>query len=154
MDIIIILVLLVVGVVFFLVEFFFIPGISIAGIAGFIFVAGAVFYAYSFIGATEGHLTLAGGLILISISVWLFLRSKMLDKMSLKTDIDGKIEPLKGLNVNVGDTGTTVSRLAPMGKVKINGHVIEAKTYDNFIDQDEKIVVTEVFQTNILVERV
>ena len=154
MDISIVLILLAIGVVFFLVELFFIPGISIAGIAGFLFVSGAVFYAYAYIGPTAGHLTLVGSLVFIGISIWLFLRSKMLDKMSLKTDIDGKVEPLKGSDVNVGDTGITVSRLAPMGKIKINGHVIEAKTSDDFIDQDEKVVVREVFTTNVLVERI
>ena len=40
-----------------------------------------------------------------------------------------------------------------MGKVKINGNIIEAKTSDDFIDQDEKIVIREVFSTNVLVER-
>ena len=153
MGISVVLILLAIGVVFFLIELFFIPGLSIAGIAGFLAVAGAVFYAYAFIGATAGHLTLVGSLALIGISVWLFLRSNMLDKMSLKTDIDGKMEPLKGLDVKVGDTGTAVSRLAPMGKVKINGNIIEAKTSDDFIDQDEKIVIREVFSTNVLVER-
>ena len=96
MGISVVLILLAIGVVFFLIELFFIPGLSIAGIAGFLAVAGAVFYAYAFIGATAGHLTLVGSLALIGISVWLFLRSNMLDKMSLKTDIDGKMEPLKG----------------------------------------------------------
>ena len=153
MEITIVLILLTVGVVFFLIELFFLPGISIAGIAGFLFVAGGVFYAYYYIGATAGHLSLAGSLVFIGISIWLFLRSKTLEKMSLKTDIDSKIEPLKGLEINVGDTGITSSRLAPMGKVKINGHIIEAKTSDDFIDQNEKIIVREVYKTNVLVER-
>ncbi len=153
MDISIVLVLLLIGVVFFLIELFFLPGISIAGIAGFVFIAGAIFYAYSFISPSAGHITLAGSLVLIGVSVWLFMRSKMLDRMSLKTDIDGKIEPLKDLEIQVGDKGKASSRLAPMGQVKINGHIVEAKTNDDFIDQGEEIVVLEVFKTNILVER-
>ncbi|MDR1584573.1 MAG: NfeD family protein [Prevotellaceae bacterium] len=153
MDITIVLVLLLIGVVFFLIELFFLPGISIAGIAGFLFVAGAIFYAYSFISPAAGHLTLAGSLAFAGISIWLFMKSKMLDKMSLKTDIDAKIEPLKDLEVNVGDRGVAVSRLAPMGKVKVNGHIVEAKTNDDFIDQGGNVIVLEVFRTNILVER-
>ena len=74
--------------------------------------------------------------------------------MALKTGIDGKVDPLKGLSIKVGDTGKTTSRLAPMGKVKINGAVIEAKTNDEFIDQGVEVVVLEVFNTNILVETV
>jgi len=58
------------------------------------------------------------------------------------------------LNIKIGDIGKTSSRLAPMGKVRINGAVIEAKTNDEFIDQGVEVVVLEVFNTNVLVERV
>jgi len=37
-------------------------------------------------------------------------------KMSLKTEIDGKNDPLKDVDVKIGDVGITSSRLAPMGK--------------------------------------
>ncbi len=153
MGITIICVLLFIGIIFFLIELFFLPGISIAGIVGGIFIGAAIWYAFAFVSGTAGIITLVGGLILFVLAVWWFMRSKTLDKMSLKTDIDGKIEPLKGLNIQPGDTGITMSRLAPMGKVKINNAVIEAKTNNEFIDPDEEIVVLEVCNTNVLVER-
>ena len=89
----------------------------------------------------------------MGISIWLFLRSRALEKMSLTTVIDGKNEPLKDMNIQVGDTGIALSRLAPMGNVRINGQTVEAKTYDDFIDQGEAVVVKQVFSTNVLVER-
>lgn len=153
MDIAIVCILLIVGIVFFLIELFLLPGISIAGIVGALFVGGAVYYAYAFVGTLVGTITLVGGLVLFAIAVWWFMRSKALDKMSLKTDIDGKVEPLKGLDIKVGDKGVTMSRLAPMGKVKINNAVVEAKTNDDFVDPNEKIIVLEVYNTNVLVER-
>ena len=57
------------------------------------------------------------------------------------------------VSVEVGDTGITSSRLAPMGKVKVNGHIVEAKTNDDFIDEGVEVKVLEVMNTNILVER-
>ena len=153
MEITIVVVLLLVGIIFFLLELFLIPGISIAGIAGTLFVGGAVYYAYDKIGNTAGHLTLLGGIVLLGIAVWIFLRSKALEKMSLKAGIDGKNDPLKDVSVEVGDTGITSSRLAPMGKVKVNGHIVEAKTNDDFIDEGVEVTVLEVMNTNILVER-
>lgn len=154
MEITIVVVLLLIGIIFFLLELFLIPGISLAGIAGTLFVGGAVYYAYSQIGSTAGHLTLLGGVILLGIAVWIFLQSKTLEKMSLKTEIDGKNDPLKDVDVKIGDVGITSSRLAPMGKVKVNGHIVEAKTNDDFIDEGVEVKILEVMNTNILVERV
>jgi len=154
MEITIVVVLLIIGIIFFIIELFLIPGISLAGIAGTVFLGGSIYYAYAKIGGIAGHITLIGSIVLLALGIWVFLRTKTLEKMALKTGIDGKVDPLKGLSIKVGDTGKTTSRLAPMGKVKINGAVIEAKTNDEFIDQGVEIVVLEVFNTNILVERV
>lgn len=154
MSLVIVLVLLFIGVVFFLIEIFLLPGISIAGVIGGLFIGASIFCGYYFLGSTVGTLILVGGLIFFGIAIWWFMRSRALDKMALKTDIDSKIEPLKGLDIKVGDTGETMSRLAPMGKIKINGAIVEAKTNDDFIDPDEEIIVLQVFNTNVLVERI
>ena len=153
METTIVVILLVLGIILFLIEFFLIPGLSIAGIAGFAFVGGAVYYAYYSIGTTAGHITLISSVLLLGVAIWIFLRSKVLEKMSLKTDIDGKNDPMKGMIINVGDNGFTSSRLAPMGKVKINNHIVEAKTNDDFLDPGVEVTVIEVMNTNILVER-
>lgn len=153
MDIAVIVILLFVAVILLLVEMFLIPGLSIAGIGSMLFLGGAIYYAYAFIGAEAGHLTVIGAVIMIVVAVWIFIRSKALERMSLKTNIESKNDPMQGMDVKVGDTGITSSRIAPMGKIKINGHIVEAKTMDDFIDENIEIVVTEVFSTNVLVER-
>ena len=153
MEITIIAILLALGIIFFIVEFFFLPGITIAGIAGVLFIAVAVIFAYVNLGSGAGTLTLVGGLAFLGLAFWRFMKSKTLDKISLKTEIDEKIEPLKGLDIKVGDEGKTVSRLAPMGKMRINNAVVEAKVNDGFIDQGETVVVLEVYNTNVLVEK-
>ena len=153
MEIAVVFILLLVGVILLLVEMFLIPGLSIAGIGGVIFLGGAIYYAYAFIGAEAGHLTLVGAAIMMIIAVWIFLRSKALERMSLKTEIDSKNDPLKDIDVKVGDVGLTSSRLAPMGKIKIDGHIVEAKATDDFIDENTEVIVTQVYNTNVLVER-
>ncbi len=154
MEITIVIVLLIVGILFFLLELFLIPGISLAGIAGFLFVGGAIYYAYANIGNSAGHFTVLGSVILLSITIWAFVKSKALEKLSLKAEITGKNDPLENIEIKVGDVGLTQSRLAPMGKVNINGHIVEAKTNDDFIDPNIEIVVLEVYNTNVLVERI
>ncbi|NDP22093.1 MAG: hypothetical protein GZ091_13575 [Paludibacter sp.] len=154
MEITIVIVLLFIGIILFLVELFLIPGISIAGIAGTIFMGGAVYYAYANMSSTAGHITLFGSFILLAVVITIFLKSNALDRMALKTNITGKNDPLEKIIINVGDTGIASSRLAPMGKVKINGNIVEAKTNGEFIDQGTEVRVMKVFNTNILVERI
>ena len=59
-----------------LVEIFLLPGISIAGIAGAIFLIGGIVYAYMFLGSTAGNVTLAASAVALGGTfVWL-LKSK------------------------------------------------------------------------------
>jgi membrane-bound ClpP family serine protease len=153
MDIAVVVTLLLVGVILMLIEIFLIPGLSVAGIGSLIFLGGAVFYAYSFLGSAAGHLTFISAIVLLVIAIWIFLRSKALEKMSLKAEIDGKNDPLADVEVKEGDEGVSVSRLAPMGKIKVNGHVMEAKSMDEFVDENTPVVVIKVLQTNVIVER-
>jgi membrane-bound ClpP family serine protease len=153
MEIVVILILLLVAVGLLLVEMFLIPGISIAGIGGLLFLGGAVYYAYAFISPEAGHLTLVAAFVMMTVAIVIFVRSKALEKMSLKTEIDGKNDPLQGIELKVGDKGTTISRLAPMGKIRVNGRIVEAKAMDDFIDQEENVVIIKVQSTNVLVER-
>ncbi len=152
MEIGIVLLLLVIGVVLLLIEFFLIPGISIAGVGGVLFLGGGIVYAYTAIGPEAGHLTVFGAIVIIALALWIFLKTRTLEKMSLKTEIESKNDPLAGVEVKEGDAGIAVSRLAPMGKVKVGGHIMEARSLNGFIDEGTEVVVREVLLTNVLVE--
>ena len=68
-NIIIVAALIVLGVILLLVEFFLLPGISIAGIGGAIFMIGGVIYAYIYLGSGAGTATLVISLILLAALV-------------------------------------------------------------------------------------
>ena len=153
MDILIVVALLVLAIVFLLIELFLIPGLSIAGISSIVLAAISVWYAYSHVGAVAGNITLVGAFVFSVVAIWVFIKSRALEKMSLKTNVTGTVDKINEDQIRVGDKGMSVSRLAPMGKVKVNGVVVEAKTSDEFIDQGTQIVVVEVYQTNVLVEK-
>lgn len=153
MEAIIIVLLLLIGIVFFIAELFLIPGTSLAGIAGTLVMGGTVYYVYTQIGLVAGNLALFTSVVLLGIAIAIFLRSKSLDKLALNTEITGKIDTLKNDSIKPGDIGYAQSRLAPMGKVKINNQMVEAKTQDDFIDPGVEVVVLEVRNTNIVVER-
>ena len=55
--------------------------------------------------------------------------------------------------INVGDTGTTISRLNPMGKARINDVQTEVQVIEGFIDPNQDIVVVKVHQNKIFVKQ-
>ena len=57
-EMLIIAFLMVVAIVLILLEIFMLPGITVAGVGGFLFAAGGLFYAYS-VSTPIGNVTLA-----------------------------------------------------------------------------------------------
>ena len=98
MEILIILALILAGIVLMLVELFLFPGFFVFGLASGGCLAFANYYAFARLGMTEGFLTLAGTGIACILSVVWFMRSKALDKVSLKANITSRIErPAEGV---------------------------------------------------------
>lgn len=92
MDILIITVLIIAAVILFLVELFVIPGISLAGISALACILYANYYAFANLGMAGGFITLGiSAVACIGSLIW-FMRSKMLDKLALKKDIDSKVD--------------------------------------------------------------
>ena len=84
------------------------------------------------------------------IFAWL-LRSRSFNKIALKTDIDSKLTSSRDLGIEPGDEGITLSRLAPIGKARIKGINVEAKSQDELIDENTPIVVIRVDSYNVIV---
>lgn len=153
MELAFIIGLIILGIFFIVIEVFLIPGISIAGIAGFGCMIGGIILAYTKLGVTNGTWVLGISTVVLGIVLYLFFRSKTLDRMSLKTDIDSRVEPLNGLEVKPGDKGITISRLAPGGKVKINNITVEGRSENEMIDENTPIEVIEVGTYNVIVKK-
>lgn len=151
MDLIIVLLLMLLGIILFILEMFLLPGITVAAIAGGVAVTASIVYAYK-MGALVGTLTLLFGLAAMTLFIWLIARSRFMDKISLKTSVDGKVEEVNESAIKEGDTGITISRLAPMGKVKVNDVIVEAKTEGNFVAENTPVVVLKVYHSNVLVK--
>ncbi|MDR1678985.1 MAG: NfeD family protein [Prevotellaceae bacterium] len=151
MDLTIVISLMLLAIVLLLIEIFLVPGISVAGVLGIAGIIASVIWAFQ-IDTTTGLITLSAGILVCAFFAWLVFRSRVLDKMSLKAEIDSTVETVKNLNINAGDEGIAISRLATIGKVQVNGNTVEAKTNGSFIDEGTEVIVVEVFESNILVK--
>ena len=136
MDILIIAVLIIAAVILFLVELFVIPGISLAGISALVCILYANYYAFTNLGMAGGFVTLGISTVACIGSLIWFMRSKMLDKLALKKDIDSKID-----------------RLAQIGYAEINGKIVEVKSIDGFLNEKTPIIVSRITDGTIMVEK-
>ena len=89
------IILVVFGVGLLLAEMFLLPGFGVAGIFGLVSLIAAVVIAYVklvALWAWAGHVTLAACVVLCGIAVWVFVKSKAMDKMALDTKIEGGVD--------------------------------------------------------------
>ena len=147
-----IILLIVLGFFLFLVEFLLVPGVTIAGIAGFILVVGGIYFAYDSLGTSTGHYVLGGTVVLSFLTIYFSLRSRTWKKLMLDSSIEGKVSSYTEDKVHIGDEGLAVTRLNPMGKVLINDEFLEAKSNGPYIEQQKKIKVINIRDFRVIVE--
>jgi membrane-bound ClpP family serine protease len=153
MTIVIILILL--GILLFVIEFLLIPGVTIAGIGGLVLTVFGVYKAFNDFGTTTGVWVLMGTLLLSVFVIAMSLRARTWNRLMLKTEIDGTVDTAPTTDqIKAGDRGKTVTRLAPMGKVVVNDIVREAKSNEGFLDEHTDIEVVAVEGTRISVKPV
>ena len=150
-DILIVIALCIIGIALFLIEIFLIPGLTITFIAGAIFSIGGIYYAFRTLGTTAGVITLISVVVIVSIAFVYLIKSKALDRIALKTNIDSTVAAKELTDISEGDKGVSISRLNPMGKVRVNNITMEAKTLGEFIDENTAITVVKILPAQLIV---
>lgn len=146
--------LILIGLLLFAIEFLLIPGITIAGIGGAICIVSGIIIAFTSFGTTTGFIVLVSTAVLIVASVILMLKADTWKKLMLTKTIDGKVDLINKEEgkVKPGDKGITVTRLAPGGKVMVNGDYYEAKSVDMLIDPRQDIEVLRIDDNKLIVK--
>ena len=146
--------LIILGLLLFIVEFMLIPGFTIAGIGGAVCLITAVVFSFASFGTTVGLLVLGITVLVMIVLTVLMLKSGTWNKFMLKTAIDGKVDTVGAEEgkVKAGDRGVTVTRLAPGGKVLVNGEYFEAKSIDILVDPRQEIEVVRIDDNKLIVK--
>lgn len=141
------------GIILFLIELFFIPGISLAGIAAVGCMAYACFFAFTEISSTGGLITLLLALVLSIIAFVWFMHSRTLDRLSLTKELEASVDNQDERSITVGQQGITTTRLALIGMADFDGKTVEVKSAEGFIDEQTPVVVDRISEGIILVKR-
>ena len=144
--------LIILGIILFYVEFLIVPGVTIAGIAGAILIIVGIYFGYKEYGAPGGHYILGSTAIVSIFSIIVMLRSDTWKNIALNAKIEGKSSSSLDSEVKIGETGETITRLNPYGKVLINNKFYEAKSTSSYIDPKIKIEVKKIDGSHLIVK--
>ncbi len=151
MDILIIILLIAAALALIILEVFFLPGITIAGIFSVLFYGAGIYYAYTSFGITGAWVTLLTAFIVTIIALIRFVRSRSFNRMALHTQVDSVVPSTIPNDIHVGDVGMTLSRLNPMGTIIIGSHTVEARAENELIDENTPVTVTHIESTVVIV---
>ncbi|MFH1319821.1 MAG: NfeD family protein [Bacteroidota bacterium] len=150
MTLTVIIILISLGLILMLLEILVIPG-GIVGIIGLGLTIAGVWCAYD-LGTATGNYTLLITLLISGMLIYYSLRSNTWNKLMLLTTIKGKVNTFDENLIKEGDTGITISRLAPIGKASINDNFYEVQSVTDFIDENKEIKVVKIEGSKIFVK--
>ncbi|MCH1473549.1 MAG: hypothetical protein L7V85_06515 [Bacteroidia bacterium] len=141
----------VLGLLLLLIEIFIVPGF-IVGIVGFIMVGVGVYFTYVDHGTFYGNILLVLiTLVMTTIVVYAF-RNGAWDMFSNKEIITGKANDIKSLEIEVGDTGKTISAIRPSGIAHVKSQRMEVHSEGSFIPSGTEIVVEKIVNNKIYIK--
>lgn len=148
-----IIILIVLGILLFVIEFLLVPGITVAGVGGLVLTVLGVYKAFEDYGTQTGIWVLVGTLLLSIFVIAFSLRARTWKRFMLNTNVKGTVgETVLADGIKPGDVGKAMTRLNPMGKILINDVVREAKSIEGYIDAQSKVEIVSVSGTHLTVK--
>ncbi len=145
--------IILIGFLFILAEVLFVPGGVLGIIGGFVLLYG-IYLPYSVGETTGGHITLFSTLVLLTISLFMAVRSQTWKKIQLDKVISSSVKNENMDNLSVGDEGMTTSRLNPMGTARFDNQYIEVTSFDNFTNEGNKVKIIKIEKNKIIVKQI
>lgn len=155
MELFYIILLVFLGLLFLVAELVLLPGVSIGAILALVCYGGSIYLAFRDFGSAAGVAVIVVILLLSLLAVVVSLRAKTWQRFSLKQEIRSSSMPVMPSDeLRIGDCGTTLSRLSPMGKVEIRGKVYEAKSTGAYVDPRRDVEVVGFENFSVIVKTV
>ena len=153
MDWLTVVLLLLFGLLFLVVEVLFIPGTTLVGLVGFGLLVVGVWLGYRDLGTTAGHYALLFSVVAAGVMLYVGLRPKNLHRFALTDVNDSHVRDVRRPDVQPGTTGRALSALRPAGTVLFGEDRREAATRGEFLNAGTAVRVLRIEQNRIIVEQ-
>lgn len=111
----VVIVLIVLGILLFVIEFLLVPGVTVAGIGGLVLTVFGVYKAFNDFGSTTGVWVLIATLLLSVFVIAMSLRARTWNRLMLKTNIQGTVDTdITEDQIKTGDNGSAISPLTSL----------------------------------------
>ncbi|MBC5774454.1 hypothetical protein H8S95_10305 [Pontibacter sp. KCTC 32443] len=154
LDWVTVILLIVIGLILIIVELVFIPGTTLIGILGFVLAGIGIWIGYAALGTSVGHLILGLSVLVAGLAFFYSFRSDAWSRFALKETIDSRVNEDYQHNLQVGETGVTISALRPQGTALFNDEHHEVQTNGEFVDPNTTVRIIKLSQHKIIVEAV
>ena len=149
-----IVLLIFLGLLFLVAELVLLPGVSIGALLSLVCYGSSIYLAFRDYGPLTGIIVVAVILLLSVVSIVFSLRAKTWQRFSLKQELRSSSMPEPDKELQIGVRGKSVSRLSPMGTIRIDGRLYEAKSQDAYIDPRSDVEVVGFENFSVIVKKV
>ncbi|MDH5365415.1 MAG: hypothetical protein OEW67_00390 [Cyclobacteriaceae bacterium] len=142
------------GIVLIVAEVIFVPGTTIVGVLGLVFLVLGVYKSFEYFNNVISYSILAGTSVLFVGMLYYVFTTRVWEKFSLKKEIKSKFN--KGMSdvLSVGDVGKTISTLKPIGKAEFNNKVFEVKSLGGYVEPNNKVEIIKIENNQITIKQV
>lgn len=144
--------MIIVGVILIIAEIIFVPGTTIVGILGLVFMIVGVYFGFDYFSNTTGMVILGSSVLLLSVTIYFSFKSKAWERFSLKGSMQGKVNEGKNNNLTIGLQGIATSTLKPIGKAEFDNNEYEVASQGGYVEAGNKIQIIKIQNNKIIVE--
>jgi len=140
------------GLFLIVAEIIFVPGTTLVGIVGFVFLFLGIGLSFSYFGSETGWIIVGVSSVTSGLILYFSFKANVWSRFSLKSSIDSKVNEGELDALIIGVEGQTVSALRPFGKAEIKNKMYEVKTLGEYLDTGSRIRVIKIASNQIIVE--
>jgi len=140
------------GLSLIIAEVIFVPGTTIVGVFGFVFLIVGIGFSFLYFGSETGWITVGLSAAVSGLFLYYSFRSSTWDRFSLKSTIESKVNEGELDSLTLGTEGLAVSALRPIGKAALGDKMFEVKTLGEYLDSGSKVRVIKITTNQIIVE--
>jgi membrane-bound ClpP family serine protease len=142
------------GLALLIIEIIFVPGTTVVGLLGFLFMAIGVGLSFKYFGSEVGWTTVGGTAVASGVLLYFSFKSNLWGRFALKTTSEGKLNEGEMDQLAPGQEGVAVSALRPVGKAELNSRMVEVKTLGEYVDSGTRIRIIKILSNQIIVESI
>ncbi len=140
------------GLALIVAEIIFVPGTTLVGIVGFVFLVLGAGLSFNYFGSSVGWSVTGGTAVASGVILYYSFKANVWGRFSLKSTNTSKVNEGELADVVIGEEGMTLSALRPSGKAEMNHKTYEVRTMGNYVEPGTKVRVIQILTNQIIVE--